>query len=122
MSSPPTWITKFVIAVTGSLHAFRQQKSFWIHLPVAVAVVLLGILLRLEAWRWAVISLCIALVLSAELLNTAIEEIVAVIHPARDSRIGKALDAAAGGVLVAAIGAAVAGLIVLGEAILRQWF
>ena len=54
----------------------------------------------------------IAGVITTELLNTAIEDLVAVLHPEHDPKIGRVLDVAAGAVLIASIAAVVIGLIV----------
>lgn len=106
-------VQKFAVAMAGILHAFKHQNSFLVHLPMATIVVLMGLWLQLESWRWVAVTFCITLVISAELLNTAIEELVAVLHPQHDVRIGRVLDVASGAVLVAAVGAALAGLITL---------
>lgn len=110
---PTGVVGKFRVAVTGIIYAVRHQNSFRVHLPVAVTVVAVSLWLHLEPWRWIAVIVSIALVISAELLNSAIEEIVAVVHPEFDQRIGRALDAGAGAVLVASIGAIVLGLIAL---------
>jgi diacylglycerol kinase len=52
-------------------------------------------------------------------LNTSIEQLVRVLHPEHDPSIGRGLDAAAGAVLLAAIGAVAVGLIALGPPLLR---
>jgi diacylglycerol kinase len=93
----------------------RTQNSFWVHLSVAAAVVVTGVWLRLELWRWVAIALAITFVLSAELINSAIEQLVQALHPEHDDRIGRALDIAAGSVLLAAIGSVAVGLMTLGS-------
>lgn len=107
-------VRKFSVAISGIIYAIRHQNSFLVHLPVAFAVVAVGCWLRLESWRWVAITFAITIVISAELLNTAIEEMVAVVHPEHHPRIGRALDTAAGAVFVATVGAIVVGLITLG--------
>ncbi|NNE00571.1 MAG: diacylglycerol kinase family protein [Pirellulaceae bacterium] len=111
---PTSWPGKFAVAISGLAWAVRTQSSFWIHLPIAAAVIIVGALLQVELWRWAALVLAIALVMTAELLNSAIEQLVTVLHPDQDQRIGQALDAAAAGVLIAAICSVAIGLITLG--------
>ncbi len=108
------WITKFACALRGLQQSIKSQESFWVHLPVAAAVVVVAAWLKVEPWRWAVLVIAITLVLSAELFNTAIETIVKVVHPQHDPRIGHSLDTAAAAVLVLSIGAAILGAITLG--------
>ena len=62
--------------------------------------------------------LAIALVLAAECLNTALESLADAVAPDPHPLVARAKDAAAGGVLLAAIGAAVIGLLVLGPPLL----
>lgn len=88
------------------------------HLGAAAAVMLLAALLQLRALEWALLIGACALVLAAELLNTAIEKAVDLAMPERHPLAGVAKDAAAGAVLVAAIGAALIGLLVLGPPLL----
>jgi diacylglycerol kinase len=96
----------------------RSQSSFAVHLPAAAAVVIAGAALRVSAGEWCLLVLAIGLVLMAEVFNTAIESLArgpgARWHP----RLRDALDMASGGVLLAAITAAVIGLIVLGPKVL----
>jgi diacylglycerol kinase len=113
MSAVQRWRKKFAFAVDGLVHSIRTQNSFWVHLPVAVAMLAISVWLRFELWQWSVVAIVITLVLAAECLNTAIEQLVSVLHPEHDERIGHALDAAAAAVLVTALGAAVVGMMVL---------
>ncbi len=108
------WLKKFGYAFAGLGWAIRTQSSFWVHLGVTAVVIALATWLRLELWRWVAISLAITMVLSAELLNSAIELLIKTLHPEHDLRIARALDVAAGSVLVAAIGSVVVGLVTLG--------
>ena len=70
----------------------------------------LSVLLQLSTddWRW--IILAIAIVWVAEAFNTAIERLCDAVTVERDENIGYAKDVAAGGVLMAAIAAALIGL------------
>ena len=108
-----TWLSKFACAFRGLFWAVKTQSSFWIHVPVAIAVLVLAAFLKLATWQWIALIAMIGIVMAAELLNTAIEQIVKVVHPKRDSRIGNALDASAAGVLVVAVAAAIVGLMIL---------
>lgn len=117
----PAWIDKFIFALAGLRWSFSTQSSFWVHLPVAVAVLIAAAMLQVEAWRWSALVIVITVVWSAELLNTALEQIVRTLHPDHDERIGHALDAAAAAVLITAIGSVVIGLIVLGPPAWQAW-
>lgn len=70
----------------------------------------------------APILLSCALVLSLELLNTALELTLDALHPEQHPAIGAAKDVAAGAVLLASLGALVVGAAVLGPALWAQLF
>ena len=108
------WGKKFTVAISSILWSTQTQISFRVHLPITLAALGIAAWLKLEAWRWVAIVLAITIVLSAELLNTSIEQLVRVLHPQRDEGIKRALDTAAGAVLIAAIGAVIVGLVTMG--------
>lgn len=109
------WQRKFAVAISGLIWSFRHETSFRVHLPIALAVISIAAWLNVDPWRWTVLVMAIGMVVSAELFNTSIEQLVKVIHPEHDQRIGQALNAAAGAVLIVSLAAVVVGLIVLGS-------
>jgi diacylglycerol kinase len=121
MTSVEHWKRKFAAAGHGLAWALRTQSSFRVHVPVAVAVIVTAWALKLQPWRWAVLLVLIGAVLSAELVNTAIEQLVKTLHPAHDRQIGRALDTAAAAVLVVALISLFAGFIVLGPPLWETW-
>lgn len=110
---PESWVRKFRHAGRGIAHAFRYQKSFWVHLPVAVGVIIGATLHGVSQIEWAVLILCIAIVLAAELFNSAIEYLSQAITVDEDDNIRNALDVASAAVLVASIGALIVGSLLL---------
>ncbi|HXO15474.1 MAG TPA: diacylglycerol kinase, partial [Steroidobacteraceae bacterium] len=70
----------------------------------AAALAALGIVRPGALW-WALVLLASAVVIAAELFNTAIEGLADELHPQAHPAIGIAKDCAAAGVLVAALGA-----------------
>lgn len=113
------WVAKFRDAGEGLIHGVRTQESLWVHCVCAVAVVAVAAALRVEPWRWGLLVLCIASVIACELFNSAIEQLVRVLHPQRASEIAVALHLAAAAVLVVSLAAVVVGLMVFGPPLLR---
>jgi diacylglycerol kinase len=66
--------------------------------------------LRLPAAAWAIVFLTIALVVGAELLNSAVESVVDLVSPGEHPLAKRAKDVAAAAVLVAAAGAVAVGV------------
>ena len=92
-------------ALDGLVHALRTEHSLKVQ-AVALAAVLSALtLLRPGALWWALVLLASALVIAAELLNTAIEQLADALHPEVDPRIRRVKDCAAAAVLVTVLGA-----------------
>jgi diacylglycerol kinase len=104
----------FRYAFHGWWFVIRTQKNAWIHAIVSIIVVFLALWLDLSAWDWAVIIIAIAMVWTAEFLNTALEAVVDLASPERNhlAKVGKDVGAAA--VLIAASSSAIIGLLILG--------
>lgn len=104
-------LRSFGYAFIGIVRLFTQPNAI-IHACVTVIVIVCGYWLKLVAWEWCVVALCIAAVLMAEAFNTAIETIADKVSPGYDKLIGRAKDLAAGAVLLMVFGAVAAGLII----------
>lgn len=112
-------VESFKVAFEGIGAAFRSELHMRIHLVFAILALLACWLLQVELWGWCVVIVCIGMVVSAEVLNTALEALCNKVCPEYDELIKVAKDAAAGAVLVLAITSVVAGLIVFVPALLR---
>ncbi|MEW4488556.1 diacylglycerol kinase family protein [Thalassoglobus sp. JC818] len=115
-----SFLISLKIAIRSLFEAAATERNFRIQLAVAVAVIVAGMVLGLTTLEWIVISICIGGVLSAELINTAIESVVDLLQPDIDERARRAKDFAAGSVLVASIVAAIVGLLIFSRH-LREW-
>jgi diacylglycerol kinase (ATP) len=104
----------FRYAFHGWGYVLRTQRNAWIHSLVATLVILVGLWLGLTAQDWAILILTIAMVFTAEFINTAIEAVVDLASPTHHplARVGKDVGAAA--VLIAALAAILVGLLILG--------
>ncbi len=90
---------------------FRQPNAV-IHLCAAAAVIVLAAWLRVAARDWVALILAMAMVLTAEALNTALERVVDIASPDWSALARDAKDLAAAAVLIAAVGAACVGVLV----------
>ena len=111
-TTPRSWSQKFADAFRGLSRAVRSQSSFSVHLGMAMAVVAAGAVVQVSPVEWCLLVFAIGLVLMAEIFNTAIESLARGPGSRRHPRLRDALDMASGGVLVAAVTAAVIGLFV----------
>lgn len=100
-------------------HVFCGFRALWaeehnarIHIITSVLVIILSILLDISRTEWLVILLLIGLVLSLEIVNTAIENICDYISPEWHRMIKKIKDLAAAAVFLAAMIAVACGIII----------
>lgn len=100
----------FVFAGRGVWFCIRHERNFRIHMAAAAYVLLLAPYFSLSRGEWAALLAVIALVLAAEAVNTAVEQVVNLASPRRRTRARVAKDVAAGAVLLCAAGALGAGL------------
>jgi diacylglycerol kinase (ATP) len=107
-------IAAFRHAFRGWWYVLKTQHNAWIHSLFATAVILVGLWVGLKPLDWAVIVLTIAMVFTAEFINTAIEAVVDLASPVHHplAKVGK--DVGAGAVLVAALAGVVIGLLIIG--------
>lgn len=113
-------LKSFKNAISGWWHVIRTQKNAWIHAIATVLVVLTAAWLRLPIRDWGVLILTIAMVWTAEFLNTALEIVVDLaspnLHPL--ARAGKDVGAAA--VLIAALSSIIIGILLFGPPLLLK--
>ena len=98
------FVNSFKYAFCGIKETVRQEQNLKIHLLMMILVIIAGIIFRINKIEWIICIILFGLVISAELFNTAIENVV--------DLITKEKDVAAGAVLVFAIASAIVGLII----------
>jgi diacylglycerol kinase len=106
------WRNKFRTAFRGLKLGVRGHSSFFVHFFFAALVIAAAIVLRCEVLEWCILLGCIAMVLTAELFNSAIETLFRGLDATNQERTWPCLDIAAGAVLLASIAAAIIGGIV----------
>lgn len=92
-------------AVAGIRSAMTRESSFRTQVGVALIAITALIVLRPVPIWWAVVILTAALVLALELINSAVEGLIDLLHPAIHPEIKVIKDMLAGAVLVISIAA-----------------
>ena len=110
-----TWAAKFADAFRGVWLAVRHERSFRVHLPMALAVVVLAAILRCDWLEWCVLIGCIGAVFAAETFNSSLETLFHALDDSTKNRVSGVLDRAAGAVLLVSLAAVAIGLIVFGR-------
>lgn len=99
-------------AFQGIRHVFGTEANMKIHIIFTFLVIVSGLFFKISTVEWMFCLLCFGLVISMEMINTAIEKLVDYISPEFNSIAGKIKDITAGAVLISAIFAASTGLII----------
>jgi diacylglycerol kinase len=108
-----TWAHMFRDAMRGVKIAVRGEVNFFVHFFIAVVAGVAGGVVELSDERWCIYILCVTVVLAAELFNTAIEHLARAVTREQHPEVRDALDIASGGVLMAALGAACVGILII---------
>ena len=105
-------IKSFKYALEGFITSFKTEQNMKIHIFIMSMVIIFGIFLKISKAEWIICIILFAVVISAELFNTAIETVVDMITLEKNEKAKIAKDIAASAVLVLAIGASIIGLII----------
>lgn len=104
--------SSFVNAFNGLSFLIRKENNFRIHVICAVLVIASGFYYHISKWEWIVVTLCIALISSLEGINSSIEKLCDALHPDYSDKIKIVKDVAAAAVFIAAVGAAIIGVLI----------
>jgi diacylglycerol kinase (ATP) len=107
----PSRLASALNAARG-LRVLLSQPNARIHLVAAILVIALGWKLAITRSEWLAVTLAMALVITAEALNTAIEYAVDLVSPQWQPLARDIKDVAAAAVLVSSLGATAVGLLV----------
>ncbi|ASP39687.1 diacylglycerol kinase [Bacterioplanes sanyensis] len=102
----------WVAALAGLKTVTQREAHFRIHICAALAVVVVGWWFDIQRTDWVPLVLCMALVMSLEAMNAAVEALADALHPEHHPLIGKAKDMAAAAVLIAALCSVVVAVVV----------
>ncbi|HCA05416.1 MAG TPA: diacylglycerol kinase [Ruminococcaceae bacterium] len=100
-------LKSFGYAFGGIARAICTEAHMRFHLVAAFYVLIFSLFYNFSAAQYAVLLILIALIIAAELLNTAIENVCDLVTSEQNSHVKIAKDMAAGAVLVLSIAAAV---------------
>ena len=105
-------IKSFKNALNGLRSVLNEERNFKVEVCIGFLVIVAAAYFRFTLTEWIVIVICIASVVCAEIVNTAIEDLCDKVEPNTDPAIGRVKDMMAAFVLVAALGAAIVGALV----------
>lgn len=103
-------ISSFKHAYDGIKQAIVKERNMQVHLIISALVIFFGTLFSISYVEWLICFVLIGLVISLELVNTAIEQVVDLITTNENEYAKAAKDLSAGAVLVSSIVSALIGL------------
>lgn len=116
MKNKPSFLfsryNSFKFAFKGLAAVFRHEPNMHLHVIASIAVLIMAYRCEVTRTEWCILIFCIGLVWMAETFNTALETLTNLVSPEHNALAGKTKDLAAGAVLLAAVTAAVIGIIV----------
>lgn len=93
-------------SINGYIYAYTNEQSLTIHAILTILVLLSGFYFNISKMQWAILVVVMAMVIIAELLNTAIEATVDLITKEYNELAKIAKDCASAAVFTASILAA----------------
>ncbi len=107
-----TFLRSFRFAFQGAVQFFSKQRNAKIQTVMGIAAISLGFIVSITPYQWLLVLFCIGLVISLEMINSAIEIFCDMVTTDFHPKIKIIKDVAAGAVLVAAIASLIIGLII----------
>ena len=105
----------FRYAIEGIISAIKSEMHLRFHIVIANLIAVFAGFYGISKVEWAILTVCIFAVISAELFNTAIEKAVDTATTEIKPTAKLAKDAAAGAVLVLCVGAVMVGVHLFGD-------
>jgi diacylglycerol kinase len=119
-----SWIKKFRDAFRGMKEGVRGQSSFFVHFFMSAAVIAAAAVMRMNVIEWCILLLCMTVVLTAEMFNSALESMAKAITEEIHPHLKNSLDIGSAAVLTASLGASVVGSLIFVNhlGVMLQWW
>ena len=104
-------ISSFKYAFQGIQYAFTTQRNIKVHFAIGIIVLLLGIYLKLNLLEWCILFLTINMVITGEMINTALEKTIDLVTEEYRILAKIVKDVAAGAVLISDIFSVIIGIL-----------
>lgn len=112
-------VKSFHFAYQGVEFAIKENQNVRILIAIAIIVMVASIFFHINAFEMGILGVMILLVLSAEMINTSLEEMTNLITMEHKKEAKIAKDVAAGMVLVVSLGSLVVGVLIFLPYILK---
>lgn len=101
---PKGWYQSLNCAIEGVIYAFKTQRHIRYHYVIAACALIVSLLLELPVAEFVMFAMAIVILLFAEMMNTALEEVVNLVEDKHNLLAKYAKDVSAGAVLISSVG------------------
>lgn len=105
-------IRSFKYALNGLKIVFKEEHNARIHLAISFIVIICGVIFNISILEWIILCFAIVLVISIEIINSAIENLADFVSPDYHNLIKKVKDLSAAAVLVCTISSVIIGTLI----------
>ena len=109
----------FGFAFEGLLFAWKKDQNLRVHAIVAIIVISASIILKVSTVEKSILGVMIILVISTEMINSAIEQMVDLITKEHRMEAKLAKDVASGMVFITAVGSVIVGILIFAPYLLQ---
>jgi diacylglycerol kinase len=115
---PKKHLKSFKYAFAGIMHTLYNEANFRVQIFITIIAVLGGFYFQISVSEWSVLIISFSSLLSAEVLNTSIENFIDYIIPHKSDVVKVVKDLSAGFVLINAIACLVILTLIFGKYLL----
>lgn len=112
-------IKSFGYALEGIYYGLKYNQNLRIHFVVGILVIIASLILKINAFQMGILGVMILLVISSEMINTAIEQMTNLITKEHSQEAKIAKDVSAGMVLITSVGSIIVGVLIFLPYILK---
>lgn len=119
MINPISLKKSFGFAFEGLRFAWKKDQNLRVHAVVAIVVIVASVILKVSTVEKSILGVMIILVISTEMINSAIEQMVDLITKEHRMEAKLAKDVASGMVFITALGSVIVGILIFTPYLLR---
>ena len=105
-------IKSFTYAFSGIIKSIKNEHNIRIHILLLIVAIIIAMMLKINYLEWCLLFIVIAMVITAELFNSAIEKLSDIVNPDWNKKVMLLKDYSAGAVLVTAIVSLIVGCLI----------
>ena len=105
-------IKSFTYAFSGIIKSIKNEHNIRIHILLLIVAIIIAMMLKINYLEWCLLFIVIAMVITAELFNSAIEKLADIVNPDWNKKVMLLKDYSAGAVLVTAIVSLIVGCLI----------